>query len=127
MSKQMVATLVAALMMTLCLSVMLAAKDNPMGIAEKQTLVLNDPTVIAGTLVPAGTYTVTHQMQGQTHIMVFKQQGGKRVEVKATCTLVPLTAKATQSEQRFEQNAKDQKVLVEMTFKGDTAKHVLAQ
>ncbi len=50
MSKQMVATLVAALMMTLCLSVMLAAKDNPMGIAEKQTLVLNDPTVIAGTL-----------------------------------------------------------------------------
>ncbi len=126
MSKQMVATLVAALMMTLCLSVMLAAKDNPMGIAEKQTLVLNDPTVIAGTLVPAGTYTVTHQMQGQTHIMVFKQNGGK-VEVKANCTLVPLNEKAKQSEQRFEQNAKNQKVLVEMTFKGDTAKHVLEQ
>ncbi len=126
MSKQMVATLVAALMMTLCLSVMLAAKDNPMGIAEKQTLVLNDPTVIAGTLVPAGSYTVTHQMQGQTHIMVFKQNGGK-VEVKATCNLVALNGKAKQSEQRFEQNAKNQKVLVEMTFKGDTAKHVLEQ
>ena len=126
MSKQMVATLVAALMMTLCLSVMLAAKDNPMGIAEKQTLVLNDPTVIAGTLVPAGTYTVTHQMQGQTHIMVFKQNGGK-AEVKATCTLVPLNGKAKQSEERFEENAKNQKVLVEMTFKGDTAKHVLEQ
>jgi hypothetical protein len=115
------------LMMTLCLSVMLAAKDNPMGIAEKQTLVLYDPTVIGGTLVPAGTYKVTHEMQGQTHIMLFQQQGGQRVEVKATCTLVPLNAKAKQSEERFEQNAKNQKVLVEMTFRGDTAKHVLQQ
>jgi hypothetical protein len=127
MSKRMAATLVAALMMTLCLSVMLAAKDNPMGIAEKQTLVLYDPTVIAGTLVPAGSYAVTHEMQGQTHIMVFKQKGGKGVEVKATCALVPLNAKATQSEQRFKENAENQKVLIEMTFKGDTAKHVLEQ
>jgi hypothetical protein len=126
MSKRMVATLVAALMMTLCVSVMLAAKDNPMGVAAKQTLRLSDPTVIGGTLVPAGNYTVTHEMQGQTHIMVFKQDGGK-VEVKATCTLVPLTAKATRSEQRFAENAKNQKVLVEMTFKGDAAKHVLGQ
>jgi hypothetical protein len=127
MSKRMVATLVVALLMTLCLSVTLAAKDNPMGIAEKQTLVLSDPTVIAGTLVPAGNYTVTHEMQGQTHIMVFKQQGGGKVEVKATCTLVPLTAKATQTEEHFKENAKNQKVLIEMIFKGDTAKHVLEQ
>ncbi len=69
---------------------------------------------------------MTHQMQGQTHIMVFKQNGGK-AEVKANCTLVPLNEKAKQSEERFEQNAKNQKVLVEMIFKGDTAKHVLAQ
>jgi len=123
----MVVMLVSALVMAVCLSVMLVAKDNPMGIAEKQTLVLYDPTVIAGTLVPAGTYAVTHEMQGQTHIMVFKQQGGKRVEVKATCTLVPLNAKATKSEQRFTENAKNQKVLIEMTFKGDTAKHVLEE
>ena len=127
MSKRMVVMLVSALVMAVCLSVMLVAKDNPMGIAEKQTLVLYDPTVIAGTLVPAGTYAVTHEMQGQTHIMVFKQQGGKRVEVKATCTLVPLNAKATKSEQRFTENAKNQKVLIEMTFKGDTAKHVLEE
>ena len=126
MSKRMVATLVAALMMMLCVSVMLVAKDNPMGVAEKQTLKLYDPTVIGGTLVPAGSYTVTHEMQGQTHIMIFKQVGGQ-VEVKATCTLVPLNAKATRTEQRFAENAKNQKVLVEMTFKGDTAKHVLEQ
>jgi hypothetical protein len=121
----MVAMLVAAVM-AVCASVMVVAKDNPMGVADKQTLNLYEPTVIAGTLVPASSYTVTHEMQGQTHIMVFKQIGGK-IEVKATCNLVPLNAKATRSEQRFTQNAKNQKVLVEMTFKGDTATHVLEQ
>jgi hypothetical protein len=125
-SKRIVATVVAALMMTLCVSVILAAKDNPMGVAPKQTFTLYSATVIGGTLVPAGDYTVNHEMQGQTHIMIFKQVGGK-AEVKTTCSLVPLTAKATRSEQRFVENAKKQQVLVEMTFKGDTAKHVLTQ
>ena len=125
-SKRIVATVVAALMMTLCVSVMLTATDNPMGVAPKQTLTLYEPTVIGETLVPAGTYTVTHEMQGQTHIMIFKQVGGK-TEVKTTCTLVPLNAKAQRTEQRYAENAKNQKVLVEMSFRGDTAKHVLAQ
>jgi len=123
-SKRIVAALVAALMMTLGVSVMLAAKDNPMGIAEKQTLTFYGPTVVGGTLLPAGNYTVTHEMQGQTHIMIFKQVGGK-AEVKTTCTLVPLNAKAQRTEQRYAENAKNQKVLVEMTFRGDTATHVL--
>ena len=125
-SKRIVATLVATLMVTLCVSVILAAKDNPMGVAPKQTLILYGPAVIGGTLVPAGDYTVTHEMQGQTHIMIFKQVNGK-VEVKATCTLVPLTAKAQRTEQTFVANAMNQNVLVEMTFRGDTAKHVLVQ
>jgi hypothetical protein len=126
MSKRMAAILMAAMVM-FSLSVMLLAKNNSMGIAEKHTLTLTSPTVIAGTLVPAGDYNVTHEMQGQTHIMVFQELGGKRVEVKATCTLVPLNTKATQSEVRFTENAQNQRVLTEMIFRGETAKHVLAQ
>jgi hypothetical protein len=125
-SKRVVATMVVAFMVVLCVSVVLAAKDNPMGVAAKQTLSFSEPTVVGGMLLPAGDYTVTHEMQGQTHIMIFKQVDGK-AEVKTTCTLVPLNAKAQRSEQRFTENAKNQKVLVEMTFRGDTAKHVLAQ
>jgi hypothetical protein len=102
----------------------LAAKDNPMGVAAKQTLNLSEPTVVSGSLLPAGTYNVTHEMQGQTHIMIFKQIGGT-AEAKAKCTLVPLSTKATSSEQRFKENAKKQRVLVEMTFYGDKATHVL--
>ena len=86
-----------------------------MGIATKQTINFTEPTVVAGSLLPAGDYNVTHEMQGQTHIMIFKQIGGT-AEAKATCTLVPLDAKATRSEQRFKENAKNQRVLVEMTF-----------
>ncbi len=102
----------------------IAAKDNSMGIAAKQTISFVEPTIVAGSLLPAGDYNVTHEMQGQTHVMIFKQINGI-AEAKATCTLVPLTAKAQHSEQRFTQNAKNQRVLVEMTFYGDKATHVL--
>jgi hypothetical protein len=104
----------------------LAAKDNPMGIAAQQTVNFTQPTIVGGTLLPAGDYKITHEMQGQTHIMIFKQIGGT-AETKATCTLVPLTAKATHSEQQFKQNAKNERVLVAMTFAGDKATHMLAQ
>jgi hypothetical protein len=102
----------------------MAAKDNPMGIATKQTINFTQPTVVGGSLLPAGDYNVTHEMQGQTHIMIFRQKGGT-AQAKATCTLTPLASKATVSEQRFTENANNQRVLVQMTFSGDQAIHVL--
>jgi hypothetical protein len=44
--------------------------------------------------------------------------------VRAKCTLVPLTEKAPNSEKIYELNASNQRVLHELTFKGDRAKHV---
>ena len=115
-------TVVIGLVLVLLGSV--AAKDNPMGIAAKQTITFSQPTVVAGTLLPAGTYNVTHEMQGQNHIMIFQQKNGT-AEARAKCKLVPLTAKATVSEQRFTDNANKQRVLVQMTFYGDKVIHVL--
>jgi hypothetical protein len=119
-------TFVILIAVVLILVGSLAAKDNPMGIAAKQTVTFTQPTLVGGTLLPAGDYNITHEMQGQTHIMIFKQIGGT-AETKATCTLVPLTAKATHSEQQFKQNAKNERVLISMTFAGDKATHMLAQ
>jgi hypothetical protein len=82
--------------------------------------------VVGGTLLPEGDYKVLHEMQGTEHIMVFEQISGK-AEVRAKCTLVPVTEKAKTSEQLFTENAKHQRVLVEMQFRGDTARHVLVQ
>ena len=104
---------------------LLSATDNAMaGVALKQEITFTGPTVIGGTLVPAGDYKVMHQMQGAEHIMIFKQVGGK-AEAKAKCNLVPLSEKAKSTEQRYTENAKNERVLVEMTFRGDTSKHVL--
>jgi hypothetical protein len=103
---------------------MLQATDNPMGIAPKQTMNLSQPTVVGGSLLPAGEYKVTHEMQGQTHIMNFQQVGGKATAT-SKCNLVPLAEKAPRSEQRFTENAKNERVLTQMTFRGDKATHVL--
>jgi hypothetical protein len=116
--------LLAVIAVVACVS--LAAKDNTLGIAEKQTIRFSAPTVVGGTLLPAGEYTVTHQMNGQTHVMLFTAVNGK-VEAKSNCKLVPLKNKAERSEQHFITNAKNERVLQEMTFAGDKATHVLAQ
>jgi hypothetical protein len=120
----MIAALLAVIAVVACVS--LVAKDNPMGIAEKQTITFSAPTVVGGTLLPAGQYNVLHQMNGQTHVMLFKAINGK-AEAKSNCNLVPLKTKAERSEQRFTTNAKNERVLQEMTFAGDRATHVLAQ
>jgi hypothetical protein len=122
--KRMFVIFVAAIVM-LGATTMLSATDNSMaGVALKQEITFTGPTVIGGTLVPAGDYKVMHEMQGTEHIMLFKQIGGK-AEAKAKCNLVPLTQKAKATEQRYSENANNERVLVEMTFRGDTSKHVL--
>ena len=122
--KRMVAITLAVVTILACTAML--AKDNPMGIADKQTVSFTTPTIVAGTLLPAGTYNITHEMNGQTHVMIFKQLNGK-AEAKANCNLVPLQTKAQRTEQRFTINAKNERVLQEMTFTGDKATHVLVQ
>jgi hypothetical protein len=124
--KRIAVFLLALFVVLLCNAVLLPAKDNPMGIKDKQDIMLSAPTLVGGTVLPAGDYKVTHEMQGQTHIMIFKQSHGT-AEVKTKCTLVPLNEKAQDTRQLYETNAKNQKVLMEMIFRGDTAKHVLEQ
>ncbi len=122
--KRMFVILIAAFVV-LGTTMLLAAKDNAMaGVAQKQEITFSGPTLVGGSLLPAGEYTVLHQMQGTEHIMIFKQIGGK-AEAKAKCNLVPLNEKAKTTEQRYTENAKNERVLVEMTFRGDTSKHVL--
>jgi hypothetical protein len=61
--KRMSVILVAALVVVGA-ATMPSATDNPMGIAPKQEIPFTAPTAVGGTLLPAGDYTVLHQMQG---------------------------------------------------------------
>jgi len=120
--KRMIAALVGVIMLFACTAIL--ATDNSMGIAEKRTIQFKAPTVIGETVLPAGNYNVTHEMKGQTHVMTFQQIGGS-AQAKANCKLVPLKTKASYSEQMYSVNAKQEHILKEMTFEGDTSTHVL--
>ena len=115
---------IMAMIVILGATTLLVAKDNTMGVANRRDITFSAPTVVAGTLLPSGEYKVLHEIEGNTHYMIFKQINGK-AEVKAKCNLVPLTEKAKTTEQRYTANRKNERVLAEMTFRGDTAKHVL--
>lgn len=102
-----------------------ASAENQLGIADKYRLSFSDKIRVADTLLPKGDYEVTHVMEGSNHIMVFRQLGTKKpAEVRAKCTLVPLGTKADANQQLYVMNAANERVLEELVFKGDQAKHV---
>ncbi len=107
-------------------SLLLQAGPNSMGVADTRQVKFDSPMRIGTSLLPAGEYKVLHTMEGDNHIMVFKQMNAKQtpVEVRVKCSLVPLAAKADQTQQIFVLNAAKERVLHELIFRGDTAKHV---
>ncbi len=101
------------------------AKQNQFGVADSRNVSFTAPTLVGDVILPAGEYKVIHTMEGENHIMVFKQVNAKKpAEAKIKCQLVPLTQKAQRDEQSFVFNAANQRVLHSMIFKGDSAQHV---
>ncbi len=102
-----------------------ASAENQLGVADKYRVTFSEKIRVADTLLPKGNYEITHVMEGSNHIMVFRQLGKKKpVEVRAKCNLVPLEAKADTTQQLYAVNAANERVLEELVFKGDRAKHV---
>ncbi len=117
----------AGLVILICafISTFAVAGQNSMGIADTYRVSFAQPVRVADTLLPQGTYEIRHVMEGENHIMVFHQLGVRKpVEVRAKCTLVPLTEKAKDTQKLYTENAKNEWVLQELIFKGDRAKHV---
>ena len=101
------------------------AGQNSLGIAENYRVNFVQSVRVADALLPAGSYEIRHVMEGENHIMVFHQLGVRKpVEVRAKCTLVPLTDKAADTQKIYTENAANEWVLQELIFKGDRAKHV---
>jgi len=101
-----------------------AVAANNLGIHETGKVVFHAPTRVGSALLPAGEYTVRHTMDGQEHVMVFQASNHKAQEVKVKCQLVQLAKKADQTTTVYETNAANERVLHELVFAGDTAKHV---
>ncbi|MGB9234560.1 MAG: hypothetical protein WCC04_09110 [Terriglobales bacterium] len=107
------------------LGVFAVAGQDQLGVADVYRVSFSEKVRVADTLLPSGNYEIRHVMEGAEHIMVFRQVGVKKpVEVRAKCTLVPLPGKALDNQKVYELNAANERVLHELIFKGDLAKHV---
>ena len=107
------------------LSVLASAGENKLGVADSQRITFSEPILVGGTLLPTGEYQVLHSMDGNHHIMLFKQLNSNRpAEVRVQCELVPLQKKADRTETIYALNAANERVLHALIFKGDSAQHV---
>jgi hypothetical protein len=101
-----------------------AAAGNKLGIHDTGRVHLAGATRVGSTLLPEGEYVVRHTMEGQDHVMVFQAVNHKVQDVKVKCQLVQLEKKADQTRTVYLLNAANERVLQELVFAGDTAKHV---
>ncbi len=106
-----------------CLSVITMASENKMGIHEMSRITFDSSIRVGSNVLPAGEYVVRHTMEGQDHMMTFQRVSNKEV-FKVKCTLVPLPKKAQNSQTSIEVTSGNEKVLHELIFSGDSAKHV---
>jgi hypothetical protein len=100
------------------------AGGKSLGVRDSYRIRFDSPVRVGTDLLPAGDYTIRHIMEGQDHIMVFQSARGKGPAVRVKCTLVPLGQKAQKTSTTYVLNAASERVLHEMTFRGDTEKHV---
>jgi hypothetical protein len=117
----------AGMVIVMCIFILgaVAAAENKLAIAHTYQVKFSEDVRVADTLLPKGDYEIRHVMEGSDHIMVFRQLGTKKpAEVRAKCTLVPLSEKASESQTIYVLNAANQRVLQELVFKGEDAKHV---
>ena len=117
----------AGSLIVMCIFILgaVSAAENKLAIADTYQLNFSEKVRVADTLLPKGKYEIRHVMEGSDHIMVFRQMGTKRpVEVRAKCTLVPLSAKASETQANYVLNDANERVLQALVFKGDDAKHV---
>ena len=108
----------------LAIAAVVLAKDNQLGVNRTKTVKFAQEALVGGQVLPAGTYRVTHVMEGADHIMVFKSD---TVETRVKCNMVPLPEKSHQTYYEFRTNEQGARVLQAMVFSGDNFRHELIE
>ena len=114
-----------AVLALVTIAAMAMAELNQFGVADIQKVTFNDPMKIGQVVLPKGEYKVQHVMEGENHIMIFTQQKvANPAEARVKCQLVKLDNKAERTQLLYTQDAGNARILQEIVFRGDTAKHV---
>ena len=102
--------------------VLAAWADDAMVAWKSKDLDLKTAARVGSTLLPAGEYRVTHEMQGTQHMLVMELKGKAKQTFKLPCSMQPLTKAAAQTEQHYRYEGKE-KILVGLVFEGDKVFH----
>jgi hypothetical protein len=95
--------------------------QEPTGFTGSRNVVLTEEGRVGSQVLPAGTYKVTHVMEGAEHIMVFTQN---QKEFRVKCNLEPLTEKAKATMYWYDDSVRNQPMLQWIEFRGDDFRHV---
>ncbi len=116
---------VLAIMVVSFTALCLASSLNQYGVADVQQVTFAESIKVGDVVLPKGDYRVEHTMEGQDHVMVFSQLHAKNpATAKAKCQLVKLEARADRTQVLYNHPDANTHVLQEITFRGETAKHV---
>lgn len=114
-----------AVLALMTIAAMAMAELNQFGVADIQKVTFSDPMKIGQVVLPKGEYKVQHVMEGENHIMIFTQQKvANPAEARVKCQLVKLDNKAERTRLLYTQDAGNARILQEIVFRGETAKHV---
>ncbi len=116
-------TKVLALMLVILAGVYALAADEvkTYGVGQTRTIRLAENAKVGTALLPAGSYQVTHLMDGGNHVLVFKK-GNKKEVARVNCSMVDLPKKADRTTQEYT-TIGNERVLNGLTFEGEKFKH----
>jgi hypothetical protein len=100
--------------------VLAADQVKDYGIGRTRTIELGAATRVGNALLPAGTYSVKHLMDGTSHILVFK--AGRKEMARVNCTMVDLPEKANRTMHEYTTKG-NERVLNWIAFSGEKFKH----
>lgn len=101
---------------------LVSAQTAPVG--KAYDLTLRAPARVGDTVLVAGAYRVTHVMENEQHVMLFRSLRKDHKEYRAICKMRELPAVAAHDEQRFEEVSGKERVLTTLVFAGDKVEHL---
>ncbi len=113
---------IAIVLAIVCVVGLAAWADDAMVAWKSKDLKLDETVRVGSVVLPAGEYKVSHEMQGDQHILVMAFNGQEKQTFRLPCMMQRLAKPATQTEQHYRYEGKE-KILVGLMFKGDTVFH----
>ena len=113
--------LVFVLLLTIAAGALAADTSSPRA-GKTWSITLYDSTKVGTTMLPRGTYKAQHLVDGDNHVLVFKDEGNKE-KARVNCTIEKLGSKSADTEYYTDKNDAGENVLQSVVFAGDRYKH----